>query len=81
MDVYDLAEKAAEEMAAGSTTDSHRKALLDRFVQVQAQRKREERRVELTSCSSQFVNLIVTVMVGITTLALLALLLRQIFGG
>lgn len=75
-----MAEKAAEEMAAGDTTSSHRAALMDRFVQVEAQRKREERRVELTSCSSQFINLIVTVMVGVVTIALLAMLLRYLFG-
>ena len=79
-DVYDLAEKAAKEMTAGGATRSHREALMDRFVQVQAQRRREERRVELTSCSSQIVNLIVTVMVGVATIALLALLLRYLFG-
>ena len=75
-----MAEKAAEEMAAGNATGSHRAALMDRFVQVEAQRKREERRVELASCSSQFINLIVTVMVGVATIALLALLLRYLFG-
>lgn len=35
----------------------------------------------MISCSTQFSNLIVTLLLGITTIALLALLLRQIFGG
>ena len=81
LDVYDLAEKAADEMSGGSTSRSHREALMDRFVQVQAQRRREVRRLEMISCSTQFSNLIVTLLLGITTIALLALLLRQIFGG
>ncbi|NBD36634.1 MAG: hypothetical protein GVY30_11635 [Chloroflexi bacterium] len=79
LDVYDLAEKATDEMSGGSTSRSHREALVDRFVQVQALHKREARRLEMVSCSTQFSNLI-TLLLGITTIALLTLLLRYLFG-
>ena len=81
LEIYDLAEDAAKEMVEGDIIPSHREALMEKFVQVEARRKREARRLELSSCSTRITNFFITLLLGITTIVLLVLLLRQIFGG